>query len=160
MKKILLLAVLLTMSQTLLFAQKEHSIKESNVPVRFVKDFQAQNQNAKDVSWTVTTDSIFYTATFINDDGDRQATRFSNKGTEKRYFVDAAYYPHAILDTVAHQYPKHSITTIYIRDLKGKMTYQARIARKKGFLFWRKETDVKILSFETNCKMIEAIDEI
>ena len=61
---------------------------------------------------------------------------------------------------MAHQYPKHSITTIYIRDLKGKMTYQARIARKKGFLFWRKETDVKILSFETNCKMIEAIDEI
>ena len=160
MKKILLLAALIIMSQTLVFAQKEKSIKEANVPVRFVKDFQGQNQDAKDVSWTVTEDSLFYTATFINSDGDKQATRFSNKGTEKRYFVDPAYYPHAILDTVASQFPKHKITTIYIRDLKGKMTYQARIARNKGFLFWRKETDVKTLSFETNCKMIEVIDEI
>ena len=101
-----------------------------------------------------------YTATFTNSDGDKQATRFSNKGTEKRYFVDPAYYPHAILDTVASQFPKHKITTIYIRDLKGKMTYQARIARNKGFLCWRKETDVKTLSFETNCKMIEVVDEI
>jgi hypothetical protein len=108
----------------------------------------------------VTEDSLFYTATFTNSDGDKQATRFSNKGTEKRYFVDPAYYPHAILDTVASQFPKHKITTIYIRDLKGKMTYQARIARNKGFLFWRKETDVKTLSFETNCKMIEVVDEI
>ena len=151
MKKILLLAALIIMSQTLVFAQKEKSIKEANVPVRFVKDFQGQNQDAKDVSWTVTEDSLFYTATFINSDGDKQATR---------YFVDPAYYPHAILDTVASQFPKHKITTIYIRDLKGKMTYQARIARNKGFLFWRKETDVKTLSFETNCKMIEVVDEI
>lgn len=160
MKKILLLAALITMSQTLVFAQKEKSIKEADVPVRFVKDFQNANHDAKDVSWTVTVDSVYFTATFINTDGDKQATRFSNKGTEKRYFVEPAYYPHAILDTVAHQFPKHKITTIYIRDLKGKMTYQACIARMKGFLFWKRETDIKTLSFETNCKLIEVVDEI
>lgn len=160
MKKILLLAALIIMSQTVVFAQKEKSIKEADVPVRFVKDFQNSNQDAKDVSWTVTVDSVYYTATFTNSDGDKQATRFSNKGTEKRYFVEPAYYPHAILDTVAQQFPKHKISTIYIRDLKGKMTYQARISRKKGFLFWRRETDIKTLSFETNCKMIEVVDEI
>ena len=76
MKKILLLAALIIMSQTLVFAQKEKSIKEANVPVRFVKDLQGQNQDAKDVSWTVTEDSLFYTATFTNSDGDKQATRF------------------------------------------------------------------------------------
>jgi hypothetical protein len=159
MKKILLLAALITMSQTLVFAQKEKSIKEADVPVRFVKDFQSANKDVKDVNWTVTEDSIYFTATFINSDGDRQATRFSNKGTEKRYYVDPIYYPHAIVDTVVNQFPKHKITDIYIRDLKGKMTYQARIARMKGFLFWRKETEVKTLSFETNCKMIEVVDE-
>jgi len=160
MKKILLLAALIIMSQSMVLAQKENAIKEADVPVRFVKDFQNSNHDAKNVSWTVTTDSIYYTATFINTDGDLQATRFSNKGTEKRYFVDPAYYPHAIIDSVAHLYPSHKITTVYIRDLKGKMTYQARIARTKGFLFWRRETDVKTISFETNCKLIEVVDEI
>jgi hypothetical protein len=39
------------------------------------------------------------------------------------------------------------------------MTYQARIAQYKGFLFWKKETNVKTVSFETDCKLIEVIDE-
>ena len=96
--------------QTLVFAQKEKSIKEADVPVRFVKDFQSANKDVKDVNWTVTEDSIYFTATFFNSDGDRQATRFSNKGTEKRYYVDPIYYPHAIVDTVVNQFPKHKIT--------------------------------------------------
>lgn len=159
MKKILLLAALIAMSQTMVFAQKELSIKEAGVPVRFAKDFQNQNKEAKDVSWTVTDDSVYYMATFTNADGDRQAQRFSNHGTETRYFIDEQYYPHAIKDTVAHRFPSHKISCIYIRNLKGKMTYQARIARKTGFLFWKKETDVKTVSFETDGKMIEVVDE-
>ena len=112
MKKILLLAALIAMSQTMVFAQKELSIKEAGVPVRFVKDFQNQNKEAKDVSWTVTDDSVYYMATFTNADGDRQAQRFSNHGTETRYFIDEQYYPHAIKDTVAHRFPSHKISCI------------------------------------------------
>ena len=87
MKRILILATLLAMSQTLVFAQKEHSIKEADVPIRFVKDFQSQNKNAQNVTWTMTPDSVYYMATFVNSDGDLQAQRFSNHGTETRYFT-------------------------------------------------------------------------
>ena len=159
MKRILILATLLAMSQTLVFAQKEHSIKEADVPIRFVKDFQSQNKNAQNVTWTMTPDSVYYMATFVNSDGDLQAQRFSNHGTETRYFIEPQYYPHAIKDTVANRFPKHKITCVYIRNLKGKMTYQARIAQYKGFLFWKKETNVKTVSFETDCKLIEVIGE-
>jgi len=154
-----MLAALIAMSQTMVFAQKELPIKEANVPVRYVKDFQHQNPKAQNVVWTVTEDSIYYMACFINTDGDRQAQRFSNHGTETRYFIDPQYYPHAIQDTVAHRFPSHKISSIYIRNLKGKMTYQARIAQRKGFLFWKKDTNVKTISFETDCKMIEVVDE-
>lgn len=159
MKKILLLAALMVMSQTLVFAQKERSVKEADVPVRYVKDFQNQNKNATDVSWTMTLDSTHYMATFINEDGDKQAMRFSARGTETRYYINPEYYPHAIIDTVASKFPKHSITSLYILNLKGKMTYEVNIARKTGFLFWRKETECKHLRFEADCKMIEIIDE-
>ena len=146
MKKILLLAALMVMSQTLVFAQKERSVKEADVPVRYVKDFQNQNKNATDVSWTMTLDSTHYMATFTNEDGDKQAMRFSARGTETRYYINPEYYPHAI-------------TSLYILNLKGKMTYEVNIARKTGFLFWRKETECKHLRFEADCKMIEIIDE-
>ena len=145
MKKILIIAALVAMSHSMLYAQKELSIKEADVPVRYVKDFQNQ--------------SVYYMATFTNTDGDLQAQRFSNHGTETRYFIDPQYYPHAIKDTVASRYPSHKITCVYIRNLKGKMTYQARIARRAGFLFWRHDTEVKTVSFETDGKMIEVVDE-
>lgn len=159
MKKILALAVIILLGQTVVFAQKEKSVKESDVPVRYVKDFQNQAREAQNVSWTMTVDSSAYMATFFTSDGDKQAIRFTAKTSETRYYIEDKYTPHAIKDTVAAQYPKHKIGNVYIRNLKGKMTYQARIVRLKGFLFWKKECDVKTLSFETNGKMIEAIDE-
>ena len=161
MKKIIVLAALALMCQTMVFAQKEKNVKESDVPVRYVKDFQNMTKNeATNVSWTMAIDSSAYMSTFTNSDGDKQAIRFTPKGTEERYYIEERYYPHDIRDSVASMYPKHKITEIYVRNLKGKMTYQCRIARKKGFLFCKKETDVKIISFETNCKIIEVMDEI
>ena len=152
MKKIIVLAALVMMCQTMVFAQKEKSIKESDVPARYVRDFQNQAKDATNVTWTMAVDSSAYMATFTNQDGDKQALRF--------YYIEEKYYPHDIKDSVASMYPRHHITTIYVRNLKGKMTYQCRIARKKGFLFCKKETDVKVISFETNCKIIEVVDEI
>lgn len=159
MKRILILAALIVMGQTAVLAQKEHSIKEAEVPVRFVKDFQNQNKDAKNIAWSVPADSSYYMATFTNTDGDQQAVLFSNHGTETRYIISPEFYPHAIKDTVANRFPSHKITSLYIRNLKGKMTYQTRIARYKGFLFWRKEAAVKHLSFETDGKLIEIYDE-
>lgn len=161
MKKIIVLAALALMCQTMVFAQKEKNVKESDVPVRYVKDFQNMTKNeATNVSWTMAPDSSYYMSTFTNSDGDKQAILFTSKTTEERYYIEEKYYPHDIKDSVASMYPKHKITEIYVRNLKGKMTYQCRIARMKGFLFCKKETDVKIISFETNCKIIEVVDEI
>ena len=143
----------------MLYAQKEKTIKDTDVPVRYMKDFQNQASDAKNVVWTMAVDSSAYMATFQSTDGDKQAIRFTPKATETRYYIDAQYFPHAIKDSVAHMYPKHKLSTVYIRNLKGKMTYQARISRTSGFLFWKKESDVKLMSFETNSKLIEVIDE-
>ncbi|MBQ3982292.1 MAG: hypothetical protein II633_00815 [Bacteroidales bacterium] len=159
MKKIIVLAALALMCQTMVFAQKEKNVKESDVPVRYVKDFQNQAKDATNASWTMAVDSSAYMVTFINSDGDKQAIRFTPKSTEERYYIEEKYYPHDIRDSVASMFPKHKITCIYVRNLKGKMTYQCRIARKKGFLFCKKETDVKVISFETSCKIIEVLDE-
>lgn len=159
MKKILALAAILILGQTLVFAQKDKAIAEKDVPARFVKDFNNQAKDAKNVSWVVSPDSIYFMATFTNTDGDLQSLRFGPKGTETRYYVDPQYYPHAIKDTVAHQFAKHSIKSIYIRNLKGKSSYQAYIVRKSGFLFWKHESDAKTISFETDGKMIEVINE-
>lgn len=159
MKKIIVLAALALMCQTMVFAQKEKNVKESDVPVRYVKDFQNQAKDATNASWTMAVDSSAYMVTFINSDGDKQSIRFTPKSTEERYYIEEKYYPHDIRDSVASMFPKHKITCIYVRNLKGKMTYQCRIARKKGFLFCKKETDVKVISFETSCKIIEVLDE-
>ena len=159
MKKIIIFAVLIAVCHTMAFAQKDKSVKESDVPVRYVKDFQTQAHDAKNVSWTMAVDSSAYMATFINTDGELHAIRFMPKGTETRYYMEEKYYPHAILDTVAHMFPDYKITDLYIRNLKNKMTYQCRIARVKCRLFCKKEVDPKVISFETNSKIIEIIDE-
>ena len=159
MKKIFLLIALVLLSQSIVFAQKDKNIKESDVPIRYIKDFQNQVQGAQNTYWTMAPDSSAYMVTFNTAEGDKQALRFTPKSTETRYYVASEYYPHAIQDTIAHLFPKHNINEVYIRNYNKKMTYQVRIVRTKGFLFWRKEAEPKILSFETNCKLIEALDE-
>ena len=160
MKKIIVLAALTLMCQTMVFAQKEKNVKESDVPARYVKDFQNQAKEDTNVAWTMAADSSAYMATFTNSDGDKQAIRFTPRSSEERFYIEEKYYPHDIKDSVTSMYPKHRITEIYVRNLKGKMTYQCRIAHKKGFLFCKKETEVKVISFETNCKIIEVVDEL
>lgn len=159
MKKIITLVALVLFCQAALFAQNEKTVTETNVPPRYVKDFQNQQKDAQNVVWTVSADSSAYMATFLNTDGDKMAIRFTQKATETRYYVDSKYYPHAIVDSMISQYPSHKVDCIYIRNMKGKSTYIARIYRPSGFLFWKKQKEVKLMSFETNCKMIEVVDE-
>lgn len=147
--------------QTMVFGQKDKPVKEADVPARYVKDFQQQAKEAKNVSWSMAVDSSAFMATYTDNEGTLTAIRFTKPNiTETRYYIEERYYPHAIKDSVKHLYPQHKIGCLYARNLRNKMTYQARIYRMKGFLFWRKETDVKTIAFETSdCKMIEVIDE-
>ncbi|MBP5540410.1 MAG: hypothetical protein J6X88_02060 [Bacteroidales bacterium] len=160
MKRLFTLIVILFVGQSLIFAQKEKAVKEADVPARFVKDFQNQAKDAQNISWSMALDSSAYMASYTDNEGNAMAMRFTQKSTETRYYIEPQYYPHAIKDSVHNLYPSHKISCVYARSLRNKMSYQARIVRMKGILWWKKETDVKILSFETDGKMIEVVDEL
>ena len=159
MKRIIAIALVLFLGQTVVFAQKEKAVKEADVPARYVKDFQNQAKDAQNISWTMALDSSAYMASYTDSEGNKMAMRFTAKSTETRYYIEPQYYPRAIKDSVHNLYPTHKISCVYARSLRNKMSYQARIVKMKGFLWWKKETNVKILSFETDGKMIEEMDE-
>lgn len=138
-----------------LFAQKEKAVAEKEVKVNYVKDFQRQVKDADNVAWWQL-DSLTFKVTYNDADKSRQAMVFSNKGSETHYFIDKQYYPHAVVDTVNHLFNGYNITDVWVRKMRGKMTYQARIAKKSGFLWWKKEKDVKMLNFEVDGKYINA----
>lgn len=156
MKKILTIATALLLCQTVMFAQKQKEINEKEVPVRYVKDFQKNAPGVESAAWYMI-DSLTYEVKFINNSESLQSYLYSPKGTETRYFIESKYYPHAIKDTVANQYPKHNITDVYVRTIKKKSTYQTRISIRKG-LFRKRESDIKLLNFETNGKFIDVQD--
>ena len=157
MKKILIIALIALFSQSIVYAQKPQKVNEKDVPVRYVKDFQRNVKDAKSVEWTVV-DSVIYDAAYTTEDNDNKTVyRFSKKGMEIHYYIDSKWYPHAITDTVKNQYPKHKITDVYVRNVRNKSTYQARIAKRKGF-FKKKDKEVKFLNFETNGKFIDAVE--
>ena len=153
MKKIVTLAVALVLCQGAIFAQKLKPIAEKEVKVNYVKDFQRQVKEPTNVQWWLV-DSLTYKVTYLDEERSRQAMVFSNKGSETHYYVDTKYTPAAIKDTVAHLYPKFSVKEVWVRKMRGKMTYQARIARVGGFLFWKKEKESKMLNFEVDGKFI------
>ena len=153
MKKIALIAALFFLSSGALFAQK--AVNEQDVKVSYVKDFQRQVQNATDIAWWQIDDNTFK-VTFVDEEKTRQAMVFSNKGMETHYIVENSdYYPKAIVDYVKTNYSGYNITDLWVRKARNKMTYQARVSKKSGFLCWKKEKDVKILNFETDGKFIE-----
>ena len=150
MKKILITAALLILAAGSTMAQK--AIPEKEVKVNYVNDFQRQEKNATDVQWW-RVDSLTYKVTFRDAEKSRTAMVFSNKGMETHYYIEN-HYPHAITDTVSHLYKGYSITDVWVRKVRNKMTYQARIVKKSGFLWWRKESDPKVLTWEVDGKFI------
>lgn len=156
MRKILIILTALFLCQTAVMAQK--NVNQNEVPDRYLNNFNSLTKEAKvNPSWTMV-DSMVYDATYTNSNGTRMAYRFSPRGTETRWFVEDKYYPQSIKDTVANHYPKFKITELYALSVHNKVTYQTRIAKKGGFLFFKKETDVKLLNFETNGKFIDEVD--
>lgn len=150
MKKIAIIAATLLFVQGALLAQK--SVPEKDVKVNYVKDFQRQVKDAKSVQWFQMDENTFK-VTYRDAENSRQAMVFNNKGMETHYIIED-HYPHSIMDTVKHLFPKYSITDVWVRKVRNKLTYQARIAKVKGFLWWKKETDAKTLNWEVDGKYI------
>ena len=134
-----------------LIAQK--SVAEKDVKVNFVKDFQRQVKDATEVAWWQMDEQTFK-VTYLDGEKSRQAMVFSNKGSETHFFIEEKYYPQSIKDTVAKNYAKYEITEVWVRKVRNKMTYQARVAKRSGFLWWKKESDVKVLNFEVDGKFV------
>ena len=155
MKQILVIATALLMLQGATFAQKGKAVAEKDVKVSYVKDFQRQVKDATNVEW-YQMDSLTFKAVYLDAEKSRQAMVFSNRGTETHYYVDREYYPQAIRDTVAHLFPKYDIREVWVRKMRGKMTYQAYIAKMGGFLWWKKEKESKMVNCEVDGKYINA----
>ncbi len=150
MKKIAIIAAAMLLSQGAIFAQK--AINEQDVKVSYVKDFQRQVKDAKDIAWFQIDENSFK-VTYRDNEDSRQAMVFSNKGMETHYFIED-HYPQSIVDYVKDNYKGFKVTDLWARKARNKMTYQARIAKKSGFLFWKKEREAKVLNFEINGKFI------
>lgn len=153
MKKIALFAALVFLSSGVLFAQK--AVNEQDVKVNYIKDFQRQAKDATDIQWWQIDDNTFK-VTFLDEEKSRQAMVFSNKGMEVHYIIDdSKYYPKAIVDYIKANFSGYDIKEFWVRKARNKMTYQARISKTSGFLFWKKESDPRVLSFETDGKFID-----
>ena len=153
MKKILAFAAALMLLNGVTFAQDYKSVPEKDVKVNYVKDFQRQVKDPTNVVWYQMDENTFK-VTYQDAEKSRQAMVFSNKGSETHYFIDTKYCPAAVRDSVNNLFAGYDITDLWVRKVRNKMTYQARIAKKSGFLFWKKETDVKVISWEVDGKYI------
>ena len=153
MRKIIAFAAAIALLQGVVFAQNHKSVPEKDVKVNYVKDFQRQVKDATDVAWYQLDENAFK-VTYLDSEKSRQAMVFSNKGTETHYYIDKKYCPAAVRDTVNHLFAGYDVTELWVRKVRNKMTYQARIAKKSGFLWWKKETDVKVINWEVDGKYI------
>lgn len=156
MKKILVFAVAVLLSQTVLFAQNGKSVSEKDVPERYIKDFNRQTRNAKNVEWRLI-DTLIYDACFTNENGTKTAYRFSPKGMETRWYVEEKYFPHNIVDKVQEMHPGYKIKELYALQIKNKVTYQALVGQRKGF-FTKKWRNMRLMNFETDSKFIDEIE--
>ncbi len=153
MKRLFVILAVVLLGQTVVFAQK--SVSKDQVSKNYVADFDKNYPEAKNVKWFMV-DSLNFNVTFTNDDV-KQMVCYSNRGTEKRWYVEGEYTPKAIKDTISKNYSGFKVAEVYIIELRGKMSYQARIY-KRGGLFGKKQKEPKLLNFETNGKFIDAIN--
>ncbi len=156
MKKVLVFAVAVLLGQTMLFAQNGKSVSEKDVPERYIKDFNRQVNDAKNVDWRLI-DTLIYDACYTNDKGTKTAYRFSPKGMETRWYVDEKYYPHAIVTKIQEMHPGFKIKELYALQIKNKVTYQAIVGQRKG-LFTKKWKKMHLMNFETDSKFIDEIE--
>lgn len=156
MKKIIILAAIAVLSQSLLFAQNGKAVSDKDVPERYVKDFKRLSPDTKNVEWYLI-DTLIYDATFSNENGTLTSYRFSPKGTETRWYVEEKYYPHSIVNKVQEEHPGYKIKELYTLMIKNKVTYQVLVGQRKG-LFVKKWKHMRIMNFETDGKFIDEVE--
>lgn len=152
MKKIALIAMALLLSQGALMAQKR--VAEKDVKVSYVRDFHRQVKESSNVEWYQMNENTFK-VTYLDNEKSRQAMVFSNKGMETHYIIED-HFPQSITSYIKANYPKYTIEMLWVRKARNKMTYQSHIVLKKGFLWWKKVKDEKVLNFEVDGKFISA----
>jgi len=160
MKKTLLFLLMALVMGSATWAQQAQKVNESDVAPRFVQDFQKKQPKATQVTWfKVANDN--YRVDFRDADGDAVSILFGNKGTETLYLIPSNCYPAFIRDTIAHNanFAGYSIDKLYAREVKNTLTYQARVVKKSGMLWWRRVTAAKLVNFETTGKFLDATDE-
>ena len=155
MKKILVFAVVALLGQTMLFAQNGKSVSAKDVPERYVKDFNRQAPDVKNVDWRII-DTLIYDAIYVNEKGTKTVYRFSPKGTETRWYVEEKYYPHSIVEKIQELHPGYKIKELYALQIKNKVTYQTLVGQRKG-LFTKKWKNMRLMNFETDSKFIDEI---
>ena len=156
MKKIAVVAAMAAMLCGAAFAQNAKPVAEKDVAIKHVKDFEKQVSEPTNVKWWMI-DSLTYKVTFMSKEGNPTAHVYSNRGVEKFFFVENRYCPHAISDTIAHMFPGYTLRELWVRKVRGnKQTYQARVAKMGGFLWWKREKESKKLNFEIDGKFISA----
>ena len=152
MKKILAFVLAVAICGGTVFAQKLQKIDEKDVKVSYVKDFQSQVKDPTNVVWW-RVDSLTFKVTYLDNENSRQAMLFNNKGSETHYYYDEP--THAMKKYVAENFAGYQFGDVWARKQRNKMTLQAEIYKKSGFLFWRKESDRRVLDFELDGKIIE-----
>lgn len=159
MKKIITIVTLILISQGMLMAQKAKPVSEDKVDSKYVKDFQKKAPGAKDVKWEQK-DNI-YTVSFTSEDNERQSIIFSPKGTETHFYIESDYYPKFIQDFInqSSQYKGYSISEVYALKTTKSISYQARIVKKSGILWWKKVSH-KLVNFSIDGAFIDAYDEV
>lgn len=146
MKKLFFILFFAALTLGAAMAQEGRSVSESQVPTKNVKDFLNRFPNAGGVAWAKM-DSVSYNVSFTDEDGTAAQVRYSPMGTENCYFVEPKFYPHVIVDTIKTLYPSHDIKYICLKEKQRNWSYEARISVRKGFLFWKKESDIHVIIF-------------
>lgn len=160
MKKTLLFIAMALLLSVTAGAQSAQKVNESEVTPKHVKDFQQQQRNATQVVWYKMAEDT-YRVDFRDADGDNASMLFGNKGTETYYYIPSDCYPAFVRDTIARNpnFSGFSIDQLYLRKVRSNVTYQARVVKKKGILWWKRPVAAKLVNFEVGGKFIEAIDE-
>ena len=156
MKKIIILLVAALLGQSVLFAQSGTSVKENDVPERYVKDLHRLAGDVKNVEWLLV-DTMVYDALYTSDNGTRTAYRFSPKGSETRWYVEEKYYPRAIKEKIQELHPGHKVKELYALMVKNKVTYQVLVGKRKG-LFVKRWKSMRLMNFEVDGKFIDEVE--
>lgn len=141
MKKyvLLLLAAVTVLGCTSMKKSAYKSVDQRNVPERYVKDFQRNRPEVKDVRWEMA-DSNTYFANFKSMDNDC-IMKFTRTRVDTYYLVPTEYAPSNITDFIQEKYPESKINRVYILDSRNLKTYRADIQNKN---------DKKVLEFDLN----------